>query len=314
MSSPVPAGSAAQLLAEVSRGELIESRHRGHLVALDPAGAVAFSVGDPDALIYPRSSLKPVQAVAMLRHGAKLTGERLALAAASHSGEPAHVALVRAVLADAGLTEQALACPPALPLSGDRSQPPSRVLMNCSGKHAGMLTACVAAGDPVDGYTDPAHPLQLRVAETLADLAGHPAGPVTVDGCGAPLFALPLVGLARCFQRLVRAVDGPEHATAQAMRTHPWLVGGTGRDVTVLMRQLPGLLAKDGAEGVYAAALPDGSAVAFKIEDGGERARPPVLCRALALLGADVSAVEPRLLAPAVLGAGVPVGAIRAAF
>ncbi len=314
MSSRAPAGSAPELLAEVSRGELIESRHRGHLVGLDPTGAVAFSVGDPDTLIYPRSSLKPIQAVAMLRHGAELTDERLALAAASHSGEPDHVALVLAVLSAAGLSEEALACPPALPLSGDRSLPPSRLLMNCSGKHAGMLTACVAAGDPIEGYTDPAHPLQRQVAATFADLAGGPVGPVAVDGCGAPVFGSALVGLARSFQRLVLAVDGPEHATAQAMRAHPWLVGGTGRDVTRLMQRVPGLIAKDGAEGVYAAALPDGSAVALKVEDGGDRARPPVLCQALGLLGADLSKVEARLLAPPVLGGGRPVGAVRAAF
>lgn len=302
----------AELLAEVVRGELVESRHLGHVVALDAAGEVRLAVGDPEALVYPRSALKPAQALAMLRHGAPLTDKRLALAAASHSGEPEHQEIVRGMLAGSGLGEQDLSCPPARPMSGDG--PASRLAMNCSGKHAGMLAACVAAGDPVAGYAEPGHPVQQRVAATVAELAGHPVGPVTVDGCGAPLFALPLVGLARVLQALVLAPVGPERAVADAMRAHPWLVGGTGRDVTRLMEQVPGLLAKDGAEGVYAAALPDGAAVAIKVADGADRARTPVLCRALELLGADLSGVDGSLLAPPVLGGGRPVGVIRPAF
>lgn len=300
------------LLAQVIRGELVESVHTGHLVLLDAGGRVLHAVGDPDALVYPRSSLKPAQAVAMLAHGAALTGQRLALAAASHSGEPAHQELVRGMLADAGCREADLACPPAWPLSGDRSAPPSAVAMNCSGKHAGMLAAVRAAGQDIGSYTDPAHPFQRQVRTTIEALAAAPAGPVSVDGCGAPLFGLPLVGLARLFAAIATATDGPARAVATAMRAHPWYVGGTGRDVTRLMQQLPGLVAKDGAEGVFAAALPDGRAVALKVADGSDRARAPVLCAALARLGVTLDPVAPDLREPPVLGGGRPVGAIRA--
>ncbi|MFF3490503.1 asparaginase [Streptomyces sp. NPDC002795] len=309
------------VLAEVWRGDFLESVHHGSVVVLDAAGAAVLAAGPVDSPMYPRSSNKPLQAVGMLRAGLDLDGELLALACASHSGEDFHLDGVRRILAGAGLTEDALRCTEALPI-GAESQPahlaaglgPSRITMNCSGKHAAMLATCVAAGWSLDDYLDPGHPLQTALREALEDLAGEKSTAVGVDGCGAPLFALTLTGLARAFARIAAAAEGtPEKRVATAMNTHPAYVGGTGRDVTDLMRALPGVVAKDGAEGVYALARPDGSAVALKIADGAQRPRPVVMTAALRHLGVDVD-TDPRLAAlteAPVLGHGEPVGAVR---
>ena len=312
---------APEVLAEVVRSGFVEGRHRGSIVALDAAGSVAFAVGDVSSPVLPRSSNKPMQAVGMLRCGLDLAGELLALAAASHSGEPRHLAGVRRILAGAGLDEHALQTPPDWPVGDDArlayvrsGAEPTRVAMNCSGKHAAMLATCVAAGWPVATYRDPAHPLQRALRATLEELAGEPVAATAVDGCGTPLFAISLTGLARAFARLVLAPPGsPERRVADAMRAHPGYVGGEGRDVTLLMSGIPGLLAKDGAEGVYAVALPDGGAVALKIDDGAQRARPPVMVAALRRLGMSAPVLDD-LAETLLLGGGVPVGAVRAAL
>ncbi|MEV0840187.1 asparaginase [Actinocatenispora sera] len=311
-------------VAEVWRGDFLESEHHGSVVALDADNRPVLAVGAPDVPVYPRSSNKPIQATAMLRAGLELDGELLALASASHSGEPYHLDGVRRILAGAGLTPDDLQNTLGLPLSTEAlaahyaaGRGPERITMNCSGKHAAMLATCATAGWPTENYLDPGHPLQRAVRRTLEDLAGEPVAAVGVDGCGAPLFAVSLAGLARAFGRIATAHSGtPEGRVAAAMRAHPEYVGGTGRDVTDLMRLVPGLIAKDGAEGVYAAALPDGRAAALKIADGAGRARPPVLVAALRALGADLTAVdalpaETSLAAPPVLGHGEPVGEIR---
>jgi L-asparaginase II len=249
----------------------------------------------------------------------------LALAVASHSGEPAHLEVVRRVLAEAGLDESALQCPAMLPLSEAAAHEllrsggaASRLTMNCSGKHAGMLATSVAAGEDVGSYLSPGSPLQQRLTATLERLAGEPVTHVAVDGCGAPQHALTLVGLARGFLRLVSGAPGSaERRVADAARAHPFLVGGTGREVTRVMRAVPGLLAKDGADGVYAAALPGVGAVALKVEDGAGRAAPVALVAALRRLGLPAGADEGELDAvgrPPVLGGGVVVGELRAAF
>ena len=247
--------------------------------------------------------------------------EELALAAASHSGEPRHLHVVRRMLARLGPDpEQLLGCPPALPLDERTAAAvlaaggvATRLQMNCSGKHAAMLLTCAAGGWPLPGYLRPDHPLQLALQSALERLAGEPVEHVAVDGCGAPQHALTLPGLARAFCRLVTAGPGSaERRTADAMRAHPGLVGGTGRDVTRLMDAVPGLLAKDGAEGVYAVALADGSAVALKIEDGAARARVPVLVAALRALGVATEALDELAVLP-VLGGGTTVGEVRAA-
>jgi L-asparaginase II len=187
---------------------------------------------------------------------------------------------------------------------------PRRVTMNCSGKHTAMLTTCVRAGWPTSGYESPDHPLQQALASAVASLTGEPIAHTGVDGCGAPLFAFSLTGLARAFGRLAAAADGPSSEVASAMRAHPWLVAGTGREDTVLMSGVEGLIAKAGAEGVQAFALPDGFAVAIKMDDGAKRACAPLAVEALRYLGADVSGLA-ELAAPEVLGGGRPVGEVR---
>jgi L-asparaginase II len=177
-----------------------------------------------------------------------------------------------------------------------------------------MLATCVGAGWPVETYTAPDHPLQVALHDTVSDLAGEKIPEIGVDGCGAPLFALTLTGLARAFARIATAAPGtPEGRVAAAIRANPTWLGGTRRDVSALVAGVPGLIAKDGAEAVYAAALPDGRAVAFKLDDGGQRARPPVMVAALRRLGVDVSALTDQANPP-LLGGGRPVGEIRAVF
>ncbi len=276
--------------------------------------------------MFPRSSNKPFQAAAMLGCGLKLDGELLALAAASHSGEDFQVAAVRQILSSAGLTEDDLQCPPDLPLDEHASRAmllagdgPDRVHMNCSGKHAAMLATCVAAGWPTASYTDPRHPLQQEIRATIGRLAGEPVADVGVDGCGAPLMAISVTGLARAFRALVLAEPGTsERAVADAMRAYPEWTSGTARPERALMAAVPGLLLKSGAEGVEGFALADGRAAAFKIEDGGARGRVPVTVAVLQALGAqdlpgtDVARLESLATAP-VTGGGRVVGEIRPA-
>jgi L-asparaginase II len=309
------------VVAEVWRSGFLESVHRGAVVVLDADGDVLFSAGDVRRPILPRSSNKPVQASAVLAAGwVPRSSEELAIAAASHSGEDAHRELVAGMLKAAGLEPDDLGCPPALPLHEptraawlSAGRPPERVAMNCSGKHTGMLSACVAAGWPTEGYLDPEHPLQQAIATRLAAAAAEPVGAVVVDGCGAPQHALSLTGLARGVLGLVCAPEGsPERAVADAMRAHPWLVAGTGREDTGLMSAVDGLLVKGGADGVHVAALPDGGAVALKLDDGGDRARTPVLTAGLRRLGVPAEPLAPWLLTP-VSGGGNTVGEVRAA-
>lgn len=310
----------AGVLAEVTRGGVVESVHLGHLLALDATGAPVLSVGDPGVTFFPRSSLKLLQAVAMLRAGLDLDAERLALAAASHSGEPAHRDGVRAILAGAGLTEADLRNTPTQPWDAEAAfawhaagRGPSSLVQNCSGKHAAMLATCVAAGWDLGTYLDADHPLQRAIRAAVAELTGdgEPAH-TTVDGCGAPLFSCTVAGLARAFARIATAADGtPEHRVATAVRRHPWFLGGTGRSVTAFIEAVPGLIAKDGAAGVFAAALPDGSALALKVLDGAARPVPAVAAAALRALGVDARALD-EVGRVEVLGHGRPVGAVRA--
>jgi L-asparaginase II len=327
---PTPGSGIATdnpLLAEVVRSGFAESRHRGAIAVVDPDGTVVLRAGSVDSPIFPRSSNKPMQATAMLRGGLDLDGELLALAAASHAGEDFHVAGARKILAGAGLTEDALQCPPDLPLdehaqrevllAGGEKQ---RIYMNCSGKHAAMLATCVAAGWPTASYTDPGHPLQAGVRQAIERLAGEPVTvPPGVDGCGAPLFAVSLTGLARAFGALVQAAPGsPERRVADAMRAHPAWTSGSTRPDRRLVQAVPGLLLKSGADGVQGFALADGRAVAFKIDDGdgARRARIAVAVALLAAIGADDlpgtdRAVLDELASPAVYGGGRVVGEVR---
>lgn len=306
-------------LVEVVRSGFREGTHRGSVVVLDAAGAVELTLGEVDVPVFPRSSNKPMQAVAMLRSGfAPASTEALALSSASHSGEDEHVRGALAILEAAGMDENDLACPADLPghepsrdavlaAGGGRR----RVYMNCSGKHAAMLSTCVSAGWPTTGYTDAGHPLQLAARATVAELAGEEVPALGVDGCGAPIFALTLTGLARAFARLVLAPSGsPERRVADAVRAHPYLISGTGREDLQLMGAVGGLLCKAGAEGVHVGALEDGRAFAVKIDDGAARARGPVTVGVLRRWGIDVSTLD-ALAAEPLLGGGAVVGAAR---
>ncbi len=306
----------AEVLARVDRGGVVEAVHAGHAVALDADGAVRIRRGDPDVAFLPRSSLKPLQAVAMLRSGLELDGPGLALACASHEGEAAHVEGVHAILVKAGLSAAYLQTPAALPNEPDAAfawrlagRPPEPIAHMCSGKHAAMLATCVAAGWDPASYRDPAHPLQVGVQATIAELTGDEPLPVVVDGCGAPAFSATITGVARAYARIATAPAGTvEHRVATAMREYPWFVGGTGTLVTRLGLAVPGLIAKNGAEGGFAAALPDGRALAVKVLDGSPRALPALVAALLNALAVAAPAADP------VLGGDEPVGVVRPTF
>ncbi|MFI6355271.1 asparaginase [Streptomyces sp. NPDC050743] len=321
LTTPGASAPSAPVLAEVVRSGFVEGRHRGSVVLLAADGSVEWAIGDVASPVFPRSSNKPMQAAGILRAGLDLRGERLALAAASHSGEPFHRDLVRAMLDEHGLTPEHLQCPPALPLDQEEQEAylaaggrRDRVAMNCSGKHTAMLAAAALRDWPLESYLDPDHPLQRLIRTVVEEAAGEPVAAVGVDGCGAPLMAISLTGLARAFRSFVLAAPGtPERRVADAMRAHPEYVAGTHRHDTWLMREMPGALSKVGAEAVQALALPDGRALALKIEDGGVRALGPVLARALRLTGVTAPVVD-RIGRTPVLGRGETVGEVRAAF
>lgn len=307
------------VVAEVVRSGFVESRHRGVAVRVGPDGEVVWALGDPGTVIFPRSCNKPIQAMGMLRAGLPLDGELLALAMASHSAEPFHLDGVRAILDLAGLDESALQTPPAYPLdphvhadllrAGGARAP---IRMDCSGKHAAMLLTCVRNGWPVETYLAADHPLQVLITRTFTELTGAPPAETSVDGCGAPLLATSLVGLARAIASIAdgSAGEGADRLV-RAWSEHPDHVSGTGRAERDLMRAVPGLLAKSGAESVYVVSLPDGSAAAVKIEDGAERPLHLVMARVLDLAGVDAPILRER---PVVLGGGRPVGEIRPSF
>jgi L-asparaginase II len=305
------------ILVEVVRNGTIESVHHGRVAVTAPDGSLVRELGAVFAPMYPRSSSKPLQAVGMVRARLELPPDLLALVCASHSGEPFHVEGVRQILGQAGLTEDDLQTPPDWPVDEQAAHDIIRagggkaaITMNCSGKHAGMLATSVINNWPTASYRDPDHPVQLAILATIDDLAGEQAGLVAVDGCGAPLFAISLYGLARAFGRVAAAADGPEAMVAEAIRAHPANVSGTHRDELALHRAIPGLIGKAGAEAVYAVGLPDGTGIAVKISDGSPRARATVMAATLRRLGYDHPTLAEQAATP-VLGHGDPVGAIR---
>lgn len=308
------------VLVEIWRSGVLEGVHRGHAVVLDSQGRIEAAWGDPGARILPRSSNKPAQAAAMVQAGLPLRDELLALSAASHSGEEFHVDGARRILEMAGFPESALLNPPDMPLDDFARSTilaagggPTSLQMNCSGKHAAMLMTCRFNDWPTDNYTAHDHPLQVLAREQLEELAGERAWAAAVDGCGAPLFGLTLTGLARMGAACVTAEPGaPARTVADAMRAHPDWVAGTRRDAAALTRSLPGLLAKEGAEGVYVAAFDDGRAIALKIDDGANRARPVAMAGVLQAIGItnDVIAGHAH---QELLGGGRVVGEIRPA-
>lgn len=308
----------SEMVVEVVRSGFVESVHRARVHVIGADGAPVLVCGDTASLTSPRSAMKPLQALAMVRAGLPLEGELLALAAASHSGERFHIDGVRKILAGAGLDEGHLRCPEDLPLDREaRDQivrehgQPRRIFMNCSGKHSAMLATCVVNGWSLEDYTHPGHPLQRAVRATVEELTGERVAATGVDGCGAPLFFVSVAGVARAFRRLTLAPDGsPERRVADAMRAHPEWTSGTTRPEALLMRAVPGLLVKVGAEAFDAFADAEGRAGAVKIVDGGDRARVPVTVAALRAAGIDAPELAGLATTP-LFGGGVPVGEVR---
>lgn len=331
-----PAGAAAvaaagRPAAVTVRSGVVECLHHGvgAVVRLDGddaaggPGQVVARLGDPSFVVLPRSALKLLHAVAFLEVGLDVDDELLAIACASHSGEPGHLDVVHRLLRHAGLSVDDLRGTPDLPIDPEAAfrwraggGAASALTQNCSGNHAGMLAASVAAGWDPAGYTAAEHPVQRAIAATTARLAGAVSADVAVDGCGAPAFGTTVAGLARAYAAIASAPAGtPEVRVRDAVLAHAWLVGGTGRRNTVLMGALPGVVVKDGADGVIAAgwASPDGAGVgvAVKVLDGADRARGVLLGEGMRRAGLDVPVSTPGVT-DLVLGHGAPVGAVVA--
>jgi L-asparaginase II len=313
----------APVVAYVVRGGVVESVHRGTVVVTAPDGSVEWARGDPSGTVFGRSANKPIQASAMVRAGLDLPDRLLALAGASHSGESFHLEAAAAILSGADRSESDLQNTPDYPIDEAEhdlwlraGRPPARLAQNCSGKHAAMVATCVVNGWDLATYRDPGHPLQRLITDVVAELAGEPVTAISIDGCGAPAHAYALTGLARAFGRIAAAPGGSaEGRVAAAVRSEPAYVGGTHRQVSTLVREAGpayGLIAKDGAESVYAAGMGDGRGVAVKIADGFPRAKPVVLAAVLRRLGLDAPAALAELEDAPVLGHGEPVGALVA--
>jgi len=315
------------VLARVVRSGLEESIHLGHVAVCDATGRLVASAGNPARVVFGRSSLKPLQAtVSMAMWGDPLDDTDVAIMCGSHNGEPVHVDAVRRLLRRTALEESALRCPPAWPWHVEDAhmyEAPRPVLHNCSGKHAGMLIASFRNGWDVENYLDSEHPLQRRIREWGGRAMGVTDPAIGVDGCGAPVFAVPLHAMATLYARLVTA-DGVDLMSAgmrravEAMRREPYLLAGRDRIDTALMQRVDTLVVKSGAEGLVCAGILDrGLGVAVRIDDGSARATGPALIRALHLLevvgNEEVEALE-GFARPAVLGGGRPVGALTSAF
>ena len=310
---------AAPVLAQAIRGGFVESVHRASVAVTAADGSVELELGNATDPVFPRSSNKPIQALAMVRHGLDVAPHHLALVSASHSGEAFHLDAVREILAGAGLTVADLQNTPDFPIDDEAKlewiragHDKESLAQNCSGKHSGMLATCVAAGWDHTAYLDVDHPLQRACDATLAELAGEPVAATAIDGCGAPVMAVSLAGLARAFGRIASAEPGTDEArVADAIRSHPEYLGGSRRDVTTFIQRTPGAIAKDGAEAVYAVGLADGRGIALKVADGGQRARTVILAAVLRRLGVETDALEALEDAP-ILGHGEPVGSVVA--
>jgi L-asparaginase II len=302
------------VLAEVVRSGVVESQHRGFLVALNADGSVNLELGDSSHLIFPRSTVKSFQAAAMVRNGLQLEPRLLALGASSHSGSAEHIAAVREILATVGLDDSALQCMLDKPLGeaerrsyGD--QPATRIAMNCSGKHAAMLVTCVKNGWSTDNYLDADHPLQVACREELENLSGEKITLTSTDGCGAPLFLISVAGLARAIRAITISTDVAHTSVLEASRAFPEMVAGEGRLTTTMIREVPGLYMKDGVEAVEVASMPDGRTLVFKVSDGSLRPFRALVHAGLKRLGVD----SPYEHEP-VLGGGRAIGEIRATF
>ena len=271
-----------ELLAEVVRAGVVESVHNGHLALINSDGSLRASVGDIQAPMYPRSSIKSFQAAAMVRNGLKLSPRQLAIVCASHSGAPEHFEVVESILSGAGLSVEDLLNTPDVPLGRAEKaawggNAPSRLAQGCSGKHAGMLATCVANGWDTKTYLDPEHPLQIAIRQEIQTLIGGAVLSTTIDGCGAPLFVITTHNFAIGTHTMRVSQDPVYQEVVAACLAHPDMVAGKGRLTTTLMNQIPGLFVKDGAEAVELLSLADGRACIFKVSDGSDRAFPAIV-------------------------------------
>jgi len=300
------------VLAEYVRDGVVESEHRGFLAALNADGSIFKSLGDVETKIFPRSTVKCVQASAMVRSGLDLEPRLLALAQSSHSGAQMHLDGAREILASVGLSESALQCAFDRPL-GDAERrawgenPPTQIAMNCSGKHAAMLATCVKNGWPIETYLEASHPLQLAIKAELENLAGEKITLTSTDGCGAPLFLLSLIGLARAVRAITISTDQVHQSVMNAARAFPEMVGGVGRHNTEMMQQVSGLFMKDGAEAVNICSLIDGRTFVFKVSDGSLRAFRTIVHACLKDFGIDTALTPEK-----VMGGPRVIGTIRA--
>ncbi len=274
--------SAGEVLAKVTRGDLVESLHLGHLIVLNADGSTNLSKGSPELPIYPRSAIKSLQAAAMLKAGLIVKDEEIAIICASHSGSQNHIDLVTKMLTSRDISISQLKNAVDKPL-GEKEKiawgekPASQLAQNCSGKHAGMLITCQQNGWDMKSYLDLDHPLQKATKNEIEELSGEKVSAVSIDGCGAPLFAISLVGLARAISNLVKSEDDIYQEIVLACTKYPELVAGDGRLTTRMMQAVPGLFMKEGAEGVQVCALRDGRVIAIKIIDGSWRPVAPII-------------------------------------
>lgn len=282
----------ATVVASIERDGHNESFHHGIAVVVDAKGDVLLEVGNSQAVVYPRSTLKPLQTLAVLRTGVELTDQEIALATASHSGSTRHREAVSDFLRRHVLSPDLLQCPADWPLSTAEKATlmaeggtKSVLAMNCSGKHTGFLAACQHRGNPLQTYLEASHPLQADIRATIEQLSGETIAYSSVDGCGAPLHALSLQGLARGISALIGSDEPEAQRIVQAVGAHPWAIAGEGHPNTRVIETLGGI-AKIGAEGLVVIGLPDGITAAVKILDGSMRATTPVALEALSAAGA----------------------------
>src|ERR1043166_2425118 len=338
---------AAEPLVEVTRGGITESRHRGHVVAVEPNGTIVAYLGAPETVTYLRSSAKPHQAIPLIASGAAdrfgFSDAEVALACASHSGEPIHTRVAASMLKKIGLGPEALKCGVHEPFSAEETrrlraagEKPNVLQNNCSGKHAGMLALALHLGAPTETYDEPTNPVQLAIGKAIARFSGVPIEDIAVgtDGCGVPVFGITVKAMALMYAGLVATPEEFDEPTRKAcarivaaMTSHPELIGGTSdRLDTEIMRAAPGrLVSKVGAEGVYTVGIlpcndwPRGLGLALKIEDGDDhRARPTVVIESLRQLGIleneSLEAVARYALFPVRNRRGDVVGEVTAEF
>jgi len=302
------------VLAELVRSGLIESTHSGHLILLAADGSDLLTLGDVEAEIYPRSAIKSLQAAAMVRAGLNLNDEQLALVCASHGGTNRHQEVALEILRSVGLSESELQNTPDAPLDREArikwgDKPATSLAANCSGKHSGMLATCVVNGWDIKTYRDVDHPLQLAIAREITELIGKSIDRVSIDGCGAPLFSMSTRSIAVAARKMRIDSDPVFTRVISAGLKHPEMILAEGAFDTRMMRAVPGLFVKGGAESVMLASLADGSAIAWKISDGSNRVNGPLMKAALAKFGINIEgeAID-------VLGGGNVVGSLSATF